>query len=836
MKNDNYETSNLPSEQGAEEYRYLQGGTGTTSITTTNYQEQVQQEMAGLVSFANPITGTTTIIELQHSAMATHRSSKTSTDTTSGDSKKQQPRKPSLLGASDRPTKMTCRQTTPYFLLKNNNKKQPQDDAMTRIAETTRRMSVEQPPIVRGQESTGSKLQQFLGDVYKQQLEQQRQPLKRSNSCQQFQSHDSSKQEFASSDFASSDTAAGSQLTKPGIVKRKRSSCPSIGSLFQSADFEDIQNAFPSIDWATEITNNNELELQEPAATTMPNPINNPQLRNVIRPALLRRSSSCPSLVLGPMFQTVDTVGFASADIAQDVEQLFLGSAMVPRPQLQFGRSGPSLNLVMDATSPFASVDLLHHPMVRTVDDDPATAKTEDSLGAARRSDFDSIDTTKRPNVVKNADDLGGEQYSNANETANNAKSPPTVFSFVEKHSNTAVGKQLPTSSDPSACGACGATAPAGAKFCPECGCKIEAAKNNQQHPSPAAKPSAVNNNQSQGPGAAGAAFYGANSLLDRAMTEATTTGNKTATASADIGPASEFRSMDMLADLMLSADFGAAKKPTPDAFRSIDMLSQIMPSSDFSVFGNNAYEHIPERTMDGGSKLPNTLHIGIMELREYSPAEPPMKDNGDKKPAAIPQGFGSFVQWGKSRLDQSNEATVGRSGGDASSDWFGKYAHHLTNPLAGSAPSTPKLAPGTKKKKAQSAGGSKRKRREEPEVKKYHEKTELDILCGRGTLCNTWKGNNHYRAVVDEAKPTYNTLDRHEKTIMSLAIVDRMIGEGRRFLKKDKNGWFEITRAAAREKAAQALREENTAEAREEKRKRYPAEKYKKPKKPKDP
>ncbi|CAB9498815.1 TFIIE alpha subunit [Seminavis robusta] len=774
-------TSNLPSEHGAEEYLR-----GSMLFDNTNYQEQVQHEMAGLISFANPITGTTTVLELQHSAAAqlasrwathgvsqmrlhtvTHRSSMattinafsaaaldTSTTLTTGDSKK--PRKPSLLGASDRPTKMTCRQTTPYFLLNNNvgrtQQKQPQDGT----TETTRCMSMEQPPIVLGQESTGSKLQQFLGDVYKQQLEQQgqqqqRPKLKRSNSCQQFQSYDSSNQEFASCDFLTADSAMPS-LTKPGIVKRKRSSCPSIGSLFQSADFEEIQNTFPSIDWgqAMDITSNNEFEPQKPAATS-PTPNTNPRLPNVERPALLRRSSSCPSLELGPMFQTVDTI--TSVDMVQDAEQLFLGSAMVPLPQLEFGLLGPSLG-------PFASVDLLHHPMMHSIDNDPATAKTEDSLGAARRSDFDSIDTMKRPGAFKNVEDcvlqktMDGEQYSNANQTAN-----------ADKHGNAVVGKQ-PTSSDPNACGECGATTPVGAKFCPECGCKLKATKNNR-HRSTDAKPAAVDNNQFHGPGAAGDAFHSKKSLLNHVMMGATSPGNsnKSPATGAGSGPGSDFCSMDMLADLMISADLGSANP-------------------------------------DGVS--PNTLQTGIQELGECTPgdrAEPPM-ENGNQKRAASLQG-----------PEQSNEATVVCPGGDARSDWFSDYTPHFTGATNGAAPA-PNVAPAPN---SAPTGGRNRNRREDPAVKDYFDKTNRDILCGRGSRTNHWDGNIHYLAVISEAQPIYNTLQRRkDKTSISWGIVDRMKKEGRRFLKEETETqkWFEITKKAAREKVSQALREYKPAEA----------------------
>lgn len=61
------------------------------------------------------------------------------------------------------------------------------------------------------------------------------------------------------------------------------------------------------------------------------------------------------------------------------------------------------------------------------------------------------------------------------------------------------------------------------------------------------------------------------------------------------------------------------------------------------------------------------------------------------------------------------------------------------------------------------------------------------------------------------------------QKKIVSQQLVDLIHQQGGRFLKQDDSGnWFEVTNTAAREKAAQALRENFSPEDRRMKRLRY--------------
>ena len=114
--------------------------------------------------------------------------------------------------------------------------------------------------------------------------------------------------------------------------------------------------------------------------------------------------------------------------------------------------------------------------------------------------------------------------------------------------------------------------------------------------------------------------------------------------------------------------------------------------------------------------------------------------------------------------------------------------------------------------------------RRAQPTVKVYVERTEMDILMGRGTESNKWKGNKRYRDVVNDTKRIYKDCAKYEKTLLSQRVVDKMAEEGRRFIMKDKTTgkWFEVPNSVARRKAGQALREENTFASRKAKREKY--------------
>jgi hypothetical protein len=86
----------------------------------------------------------------------------------------------------------------------------------------------------------------------------------------------------------------------------------------------------------------------------------------------------------------------------------------------------------------------------------------------------------------------------------------------------------------------------------------------------------------------------------------------------------------------------------------------------------------------------------------------------------------------------------------------------------------------------------------------------ECDILSERGGKANHHSGNKRYRKVVSEIRAMYrDTADKKAKTDLSKAILEYVDSYGGRFLKKDREGrYFIMTRAEARKKTSQALRE----------------------------
>merc|ERR1712032_421923 len=88
---------------------------------------------------------------------------------------------------------------------------------------------------------------------------------------------------------------------------------------------------------------------------------------------------------------------------------------------------------------------------------------------------------------------------------------------------------------------------------------------------------------------------------------------------------------------------------------------------------------------------------------------------------------------------------------------------------------------------------------------------TDLDVLCGRGGRSNHHTGNKRYRQVISDMKMTYKNTDKKlQKTDLSCTVVDHVCKYGGRFVKKEEDSgrYFLLTRAEARRKTSQALRE----------------------------
>jgi hypothetical protein len=85
------------------------------------------------------------------------------------------------------------------------------------------------------------------------------------------------------------------------------------------------------------------------------------------------------------------------------------------------------------------------------------------------------------------------------------------------------------------------------------------------------------------------------------------------------------------------------------------------------------------------------------------------------------------------------------------------------------------------------------------------------DILCGRGGRSNNHTGNKKYRLVVANMKYRYQQCPAKTlKTDLSRAIVEYCHAYGARFIKYDetKNKYYVLSKAEARKKTSQALRE----------------------------
>ena len=133
-----------------------------------------------------------------------------------------------------------------------------------------------------------------------------------------------------------------------------------------------------------------------------------------------------------------------------------------------------------------------------------------------------------------------------------------------------------------------------------------------------------------------------------------------------------------------------------------------------------------------------------------------------------------------------------------------------------------PAAATASKPKKKKPGNGQ---RRAEPVVKVFVEYTDHDVLCQRGTKSRLHPGNERYRQLVEHHKPEYRSLtDKFLKTKFAASLVQEIQGYGGRFLEKDKETgrWFIIADKLARSKAGQALRDDNTPEARQARRERY--------------
>jgi hypothetical protein len=106
----------------------------------------------------------------------------------------------------------------------------------------------------------------------------------------------------------------------------------------------------------------------------------------------------------------------------------------------------------------------------------------------------------------------------------------------------------------------------------------------------------------------------------------------------------------------------------------------------------------------------------------------------------------------------------------------------------------------------------------------------DYDVLCGRGGKSNHHPGNHVFHAKIAETKPLYKEcMQKSAKTKIAQTVVDFINNERHgRFLCLEKDEerrtkrWYVAPNLIARNKAGQALRDDNTAVARAAKRKKY--------------
>lgn len=99
------------------------------------------------------------------------------------------------------------------------------------------------------------------------------------------------------------------------------------------------------------------------------------------------------------------------------------------------------------------------------------------------------------------------------------------------------------------------------------------------------------------------------------------------------------------------------------------------------------------------------------------------------------------------------------------------------------------------------------------------------DVLCGRGKSSFTHVGNRRFRDAITNAIDEYNNSEsRLAKSRVVQRIVEKIKGEGGRFLKRDRSsgGWIELDTKSCRDKVGHAIRDAaNLIEQRKQKQQR---------------
>jgi hypothetical protein len=256
--------------------------------------------------------------------------------------------------------------------------------------------------------------------------------------------------------------------------------------------------------------------------------------------------------------------------------------------------------------------------------------------------------------------------------------------------------------------------------------------------------------------------------------------------------------------------------------FKSIDALKSLT-SQDSATSGNKGSNVFCEYYKKS-STIPNAFPSNDWKSTDW---------HSDYAKSHVDVSYTNCFAPGSSQkagLSQSSVLPPKKRGGKT--DWKGMFDDALS-PLVEAAEmhSQAVAADGAKKPPPKNRNDlpkqSKRKPRKIIPVNKEYinEYSDTDILFGRGGRSNHHHGNKIYRDIVTERQPYYRTCDKNEKTKVAQEIVDTIQRtHNGRFLELDKvvSRWYIVPNIVARRKVGQALRENNTEEARAAKREKY--------------
>ena len=283
-----------------------------------------------------------------------------------------------------------------------------------------------------------------------------------------------------------------------------------------------------------------------------------------------------------------------------------------------------------------------------------------------------------------------------------------------------------------------------------------------------------------------------------------------------------------------ISASFdetGAATTSDSKPFKSLEYLNKTLASQD-SISSNDISKSTAYHK--DAKTAPSILKEPIVSVtkdwnEDYGKTH---KDVDYRK---------SFQTNEQSEPQSSNTVKPTEKGGKA--DWQGMFdsalsplveAASLVSPLMKAQHLSPmlKAQQGVPKRTLVPKRQGRKPRKVIPIHKEYiAQYSDSDVLFGRGGRSNHHPGNKIYRDIVTERQPHYRTCDKNQKTRVAQSIVDYIQKAGGRFLELDREvvRWYVVPNIVARRKVGQALRENNTEEARAAKREKYGNSKAKK-------